>query len=61
MKNINEMNKAELKNHMFSLISERDHLKTLLQPEDTGHIHTTIDMLEDRIEELGECLVAEEK
>jgi hypothetical protein len=34
------------------LKQEVAHLKTLLQPTDTGHIHTTISVLEDRIKEL---------
>ena len=31
------------------LEEEVDYYKTLLQPEDTGHIHTTISFVEDRI------------
>ena len=34
------------------LKQEVEHLKTLLQPTDTGHLHTTISVLEDRIKEL---------
>jgi|TARA_B100001013_G_scaffold100087_3_gene56446 hypothetical protein len=34
------------------LKEEIAHLKTLLQPTDTGHIHTAISVLEDRIKEL---------
>ena len=56
MKDVNKMNKKELMNHMFSLVSEVNFLKTLLQPEDTGHIHTTIDMLDSRIDDIKECL-----
>lgn len=29
-------------------------LKSRLQPEDTGHLHTTIRVLEERIEEIKE-------
>ena len=29
-----------------------NYLKTLLKPEDTGHIHTTISVLEQRVEEI---------
>ncbi len=31
------------------LEEEVDYYKTLLQPEDTGHIHTAISFVEDRI------------
>jgi hypothetical protein len=56
MKQLDEMNKKELMNHMFSLISEVQHLKTMLKPHDTGHIHTTIGMLEERIDNIRDCL-----
>ena len=32
--------------------SEIEYAKTRLQPHDTGHIHTAIGWMEDRIEEL---------
>ena len=38
--------------HIIHLIREIDHLKTLIQPHDTGHIHTTIATLERRVQEL---------
>jgi len=38
--------------HIIHLIREIDHLKTELQPHDTGHIHTTISTLERRVKEL---------
>ena len=56
MKNLKEMNKEELMNHMFALLSEVSHLRTLVEPHDTGHIITTISMLEHRIKELKDCL-----
>ena len=34
------------------LMEEIAYLKTKIQPHDTGHIHTTISVLEDRVEEL---------
>ena len=34
------------------LEEEIEYYKTLIQPEDTGHIHTTIGFLNRRIEEL---------
>ena len=38
--------------HMLSLKREVDILKEMLQPHDTGHIHTTINMLQERIKGL---------
>jgi len=38
--------------HIIHLIREVDYLKTQLQPHDTGHIHTTISTLENRISQL---------
>ena len=40
--------------HMMHLIRERDHLKTLLQPHDTGHISTAISVIDNRIVEIKE-------
>ena len=34
------------------LKAEIEHLKSLLEPHDTGHIHTTISTLKHRIREL---------
>ena len=34
------------------LEDEIEHYKTLLMPHDTGHIHTTINFLEARIQEI---------
>ena len=42
----------QLLEHMMHLIRERDHLKTLLQPQDTGHISTAISVLDKRIIEI---------
>ena len=38
--------------HMLALKEEVKHLKTMIRPHDTGHIHTTISTLEDRIQSL---------
>ena len=38
--------------HIIHLIREIDYLRTQIQPHDTGHIHTTINTLESRVEEL---------
>ena len=40
------------KTYISVLKAEVEHLKSLLQPHDTGHIHTTIGTLEHRIKEL---------
>ena len=45
------MDKA-IKTYINVLKAEVQHLKSLLQPTDTGHIHTTIGTLEHRIKEL---------
>ena len=46
------MNCKEKLEHMLALKREVAILTTMLQPQDTGHIHTTINMLEDRIQDL---------
>ena len=56
MKQLEKMNKKELMNHMFALINEVQHLYTMLEPHDTGHIHTTIAMLNKRIDDIKDCL-----
>ena len=38
--------------HIIHLIREIDYLRTQIKPHDTGHIHTTINTLESRVEEL---------
>ena len=38
--------------HIIHLIREIDYLRTQIQPHDTGHIHTTINTLEHRVEDL---------
>jgi len=58
MKDINKMTRFELQNHMFSLISEANYNKTLIQEHDTGHIIDYVSRLESRIEEIGICLTS---
>ena len=36
-------------------------LESRLQPHDTGHLHTTISVLNDRVKEIGEQLEKEAK
>ena len=45
------MDKA-IKTYISVLKAEIAHLKTLLEPHDTGHIHTTIGTLQHRVKEL---------
>ena len=47
---------SRLMNHERALREEINVLKERLQPTDTGHIHTTIDTLEDRVKEINEEL-----
>ena len=58
MKDISKMSRAELKDHMFSLISEANYSKTLIQEHDTGHIIDYVSRLEERVEEISLCLVS---
>ena len=45
------MDKA-IKTYITVLQAEVEHLKSKLEPHDTGHIHTTIGTLKHRIREL---------
>ena len=45
------MDKA-ITTYIAVLKAEIEHLKSLLQPRDTGHIHTTIGTLQHRVKEL---------
>ena len=51
---MNKINRKResLLNHMLVLIEEVEILKKRLKLHDTGHIHTTIGMLETRIVEI---------
>ena len=46
------MSRSQQMNHVKHLEFEVRELQGRLQPHDTGHIHTTISVLEDRIEEI---------
>ena len=46
------MSRSKELNHLVHLKDEINHLKSLLQPHDTGHIHTTIGVLVERVEEI---------
>ena len=45
------MDKA-VKTYIAVLKAEIQHLKTKIEPHDTGHIHTTIGTLQHRVREL---------
>ena len=44
---------SRLMNHERALREEISVLKERLQPHDTGHIHTTINTLEERVQEIN--------
>ena len=44
-----------IKYHLEALEFEIGVLKSRLKPEDTGHLRTTISVLEDRIQEIKEA------
>ena len=46
--------------HMFALMNEVRILVGSLRPEDTGHIHTTIDTLNERVDEIKHELSKED-
>ena len=50
------MNKNEKLNHMLALTEEVNVLTQRIKPQATGYIHTTINTLRDRIQELKEEL-----
>ena len=52
--------KKEKMNHMFALMNEVKILVGRLQPENTGHIHTTIGTLNGRVEEIKHELSKED-
>jgi len=47
---------SRLMNHVRALKEEINVLKERIQPHDTGHIHTTISTLEERIQEINKLL-----
>ena len=50
------MNRNDKLNHMLALTEEINVLTQRIQPRATGHIHTTINTLRDRVGELKEEL-----
>ena len=53
------MSRSKELNHLVHLKDEINELKTRIRPEDTGHIHTTISVLEGRVEEITKKLARE--
>lgn len=53
------MSRSKELNHLVHLKDEINELKSRLRPEDTGHIHTTISVLEERVEEITKKLARE--
>ena len=54
-----KMSRSKELNHLVHLKDEINELKTRIRPEDTGHIHTTISVLENRVEEITKKLAEE--
>ena len=50
-----------LSTHLKVLQKEIEILKGRVLPEDTGHIHTTIRVLEDRVEEIYQNIIQQSK
>ena len=50
------MSRSKLLNHFQMLLEEIATLQTRIRPEDTGHIYTTISVLQGRVEEIKEEL-----
>jgi len=46
------MSRSKLLNHLVHLKDEIAELKSRIQPEDCGHLHTTVNVLEERVEEI---------
>ena len=55
------MKRKQLMDHMFALMEEVKELVTRLAPHDTGHIHTTIGVLNERVEEIKHHLTKSDK
>jgi len=48
----NQVSRSRMMNHQRHLEYEIRELEGRLQPHDTGHIHTTISVLKERLEEI---------
>ena len=54
------MSRSKLMNHLVHLKDEVNILEMRLKPSATGHLHTTIDVLKERIKEVEEELKEDE-
>ena len=50
--NAEQKSRKEHINHMFALMEEVKILISRLRPEDTGHLHTAIGVLNNRVDEI---------
>ena len=41
--------------HVSALFDEIEYLRTLIKPQDTGHIHTAISVLKDVLQTIHDC------
>lgn len=53
------MSRSKELNHLVHLKDEIAELKSRIQPEDCGHLHTTVNVLEERVKEITEKLARE--
>ena len=53
------MSRSKSLNHFQMLLEEIATLQRRIKPEDTGHIHTTISVLQGRVEEIKKELEGE--
>ena len=49
--------RKEKMDHMMSLIQEIGVLKLRFKPQATGHLHTAVNVLRDRVQEIREEIV----
>ena len=49
--------RKEKMDHMMSLIQEIGVLKLRFQPHDTGHLHTAVNVLRGRVQEIRQEIV----
>ena len=55
------MKRKELMNHMLALMEEVRVLVGRLEPHDTGNIHTAVNVLNDRVEEIRHQLTKKDE
>ena len=46
------MDSKKLLEHMVMLMREIQIIKSRIEPQDCGHMHTTVNLLESRVEEI---------